>query len=1011
MRASDPHVSEGRHEPAQLADAGKARLARWRSALKDYDGGRISTRLAWSGISEGDLPRLLNPSEEDRHPQADLLLDAVEKAVGACSTTSDPASRLYAGFADYALGQLFAAKPDAAALCTEQALADLRSEVMEIARNLFREVRSHERSAFLLRLDGSASEADLRERFDRVFAQEAVELARRRHRALLPLTSTSISEWVESTRLFLDRFERDRVLLSDRFARRGEDRRIQRLRLGASDKHSGGRSVIGVQLSDGSRVVYKPRSLRADRLFAEIVERLFGPGRIKVPDVVDRGDYGWAEHIEEERIQGRDAAARYYERCGYILFALYLLNAADMHEGNLIAHGECPVLVDLETSIHQSLAGTNQERAGIGRLAQTVFRTGLLPRWSNGPGGSARSTGGLSAREGRSSNMPTLSSGEPLPAADYVDEIVTGFREAYRSAMGERSEAVGQLLRSARVADIEFRFVFRGTEAYTRLLRSSVHPVNLVTSLDRSLALEQLASVFLARKPGDPPLPPDIFFHELEEMERGHVPIFHSHLGSQNLYSGSNLIASDFFPETVPQLFQQRCSQLSGEDLEYQSDLIQVAFDIQRVEFDDFGKVRPPAENAVTRAAAAEQDEQDDPARYAGGSSALHVAEMIGAYLIERSIVGPNGELDWIVPRFRRSFDRYTLSTVDHSLFQGRAGIALFLAALARATGADRFRGAALDTLAPTLEQLTDRGGDAFVTAGIGAMTGAFGMVYGLAATGQLLELPHLVETAIESASVVSVRQLLEDDHLDLVAGAAGVLRVLQFLERSAEAKLESPKAACLERILDARRDVRDGCGWVSADGRMLGGLSHGAAGIALALSGVASSDAQAACEAAIRFENQGFDREAGNWLDLRFDRRRFGMGWSHGAPGIGIARLSMKPSPESGSLDVARALQAITRFRGTAFDYVVSGRASHLIFLAMLCRDGREESAAAALRDQVDAFLAQAKVRGHFNLPLKPGKVMTAPGLFNGLAGIGLTLLQASDPAAVWLPEPWTLG
>jgi lantibiotic modifying enzyme len=54
---------------------------------------------------------------------------------------------------------------------------------------------------------------------------------------------------------------------------------------------------------------------------------------------------------------------RYYQRAGQLLCLLYVLGANDCHNENLIACGEHPVLVDLETLMHhpfREIAG--QER-------------------------------------------------------------------------------------------------------------------------------------------------------------------------------------------------------------------------------------------------------------------------------------------------------------------------------------------------------------------------------------------------------------------------------------------------------------------------------------------------------------------------------------------------------------------------------------------------------------------------------------------------------------------------
>jgi len=89
-----------------------------------------------------------------------------------------------------------------------------------------------------------------------------------------------------------------------------------------------------------------------------------------------------------------------------------------------------------------------------------------------------------------------------------------------------------------------------------------------------------------------------------------------------------------------------------------------------------------------------------------------------------------------------------------------------------------------------------------------------------------------------------------------------------------------------------------------------LSGLSHGSAGIALALLQLAALTGEerfrTAAKEAIRYERKLFSSEAGNWLDLRDQNKevqpegdsaaKFMTAWCHGAPGIGLARLISLP-------------------------------------------------------------------------------------------------------------------
>ena len=74
---------------------------------------------------------------------------------------------------------------------------------------------------------------------------------------------------------------------------------------------------------------------------------------------------------------------RYYRRTGNFLCLVYALNGSDFHFENLIADGEHPVPIDLETIYHhrEKIAAADGDDADemAGRLRLSVLATDLLP--------------------------------------------------------------------------------------------------------------------------------------------------------------------------------------------------------------------------------------------------------------------------------------------------------------------------------------------------------------------------------------------------------------------------------------------------------------------------------------------------------------------------------------------------------------------------------------------------------------------------------------------------------
>lgn len=286
---------------------------------------------------------------------------------------------------------------------------------------------------------------------------------------------------------------------------------------GAGDAHRRGRRVAVLRFADGSRVVHKPRSLAADRHFGELVDwfnsRPGTPG-LRTPALLTRPHHGWSEYVEARPCATPAELDRFYRRQGALLALAHVLDLTDLHYENLIACGEHPVPVDLETLFHPSAPEDPAADDPAGRaLAASVQRIGLLPRLVvgdedafdlSGLGGGAdhrspvatdgweaagtdgmrlvRRTGTVrpgTVRPG--ANRPRLAGADAEPAA-HTEALLAGFRAGYRAVLTGRRE-LAALLR--RFADDEVRVVTRATQVYATVLAAATHPDVLRAPEDR----------------------------------------------------------------------------------------------------------------------------------------------------------------------------------------------------------------------------------------------------------------------------------------------------------------------------------------------------------------------------------------------------------------------------------------------------------------------------------------------------------------------------------------------
>ena len=125
----------------------------------------------------------------------------------------------------------------------------------------------------------------------------------------------------------LTRFSADQNYLCSIFRDNSRSFSIIKLDGDMSDAHNGGKTVFKLTLSNNKTIVYKPRSLKLDRYFNEVLE-WYNSQCVKYPiyqpKIIDRETYGWMEFIENKKCQKESELEEYYYKIGVMLGLLYL---------------------------------------------------------------------------------------------------------------------------------------------------------------------------------------------------------------------------------------------------------------------------------------------------------------------------------------------------------------------------------------------------------------------------------------------------------------------------------------------------------------------------------------------------------------------------------------------------------------------------------------------------------------------------------------------------------------
>ena len=236
------------------------------------------------------------------------------------------------------------------------------------------------------RVTGRLTATTARERWAEFIARSSTmaywESLGEHYPTLLPRLRTVVDNRCAAALQLARRFAADRAALGDT-----DPGELIEVSFGAGDSHRGGQTVALLR-GDAATVVYKPRSVAVDAVLATLIDRLLpdepAATRIRVPSVLVRDGYGWAEHITHRYCADESELRAFYRGFGQWLAVMRLLGGTDLHAENVLAAGPVPVVVDCEALFTPQIAGPPSglglavDRAGA-LVENTVLRIGMLP--------------------------------------------------------------------------------------------------------------------------------------------------------------------------------------------------------------------------------------------------------------------------------------------------------------------------------------------------------------------------------------------------------------------------------------------------------------------------------------------------------------------------------------------------------------------------------------------------------------------------------------------------------
>ncbi|WP_317949344.1 type 2 lanthipeptide synthetase LanM family protein [Rossellomorea marisflavi] len=811
--------------------------------------------------------------------------------------------------------------------------------------------------------------------------------------------------WIKNMHLFNTRLIKDQSIYNNHYDA------ITEVNIGLGDPHNDGSFNAFISFEDGSAWMYKPRSHKIDKVYQELISWVNKHSehiQLKTQKIHNFNEYGWSEFIEHLPCTSIEDVDNYYYNLGAILCLLYSLDAVDFHSENIIAHERYPVLVDLETLLHNKdlPIGNNDTAHGkaLNVVSKSVQSTGLLPfdlYYGQGKNHVLNFSGMrdenshamVNARVLKNDfrddieikkelieapldqNSPNLK-GHTVTLIDHMDHILQGFKQVYSSIKKEQKYFLGIL---EKFKHVETRAIIKSTTYYSKALQKSFHPDFLRDGVDRELLLTRLISS----------LPYDsekVLSSEIHQLLNTDIPYFLSSPASRDIKSTQGLYQVNYYRDTAYEKSVNKINSFSEEDLKQQVNIIRMSLLASH-------NAEHSKEENLLLGLDVNNNSVPNP---------LSIATKAGEYLYEKRIQGDSEGVTWISTLIQGSNQlSWNVAPVNLDFYNGLSGIGIFTSYLdkydKRSTFAD-ITSEIVKTLKRTTVHLENQ--SSLNTHEYGAFTGIPGYMYFLQHASKNQGKEEWINDIYKLFSILKrgKENLLSVDIIDGHAGIAMVL--LSLYEEYKDPIFLQEAETSIKYILDCKIELGNGVTWKDPQsGQFYTGFAHGSSGIAAALAKFNyykhSSSIEDTIHKVVNFENSLYDYESQNWYASE-KKESLAFNWCHGAPGIILSRDIFQRyglRSEQISLDLINGLES-TSSRGFGRTRCqCHGDIGNMNILQTFNHEFVKE----ALYEQLNVQEAYFN-KNPFDNGVSRG--VEAVGFMIGVAGIGYGMLKQHDPS-----------
>lgn len=577
-----------------------------------------------------------------------------------------------------------------------------------------------------------------------------------------------------------------------------KDIKLENIEFSHGDTHNGNKSVAKLIFENNFNLMYKPRSLEIEKGYKDLIDwldnRIYGFKKPYAANVYSNNNYGFMEFINNKECDNPEEISNFYFKMGELLAILYSLNSRDFHIENIIAFGENPVLVDLETLLHKTVEINEEEISSYENILSiignsvasiSVLPTTMINKKENlimevgamNSGKVQKSPYRTQALEERNTdrihiknvykeidklNSSPKSGGRYLSAENYISEIKEGFIKIYRW-IEENKDKYYEKIESL-FAHKYSRYIYRGTNNYTQLLETSYHPDLLSNKIDRYIYFHRIfTTIDFHNNEKDI----EVTKTEILEMLNDDIPMYQ--IRNDEIYISDmkgNIVLREE-GKSILESIEERINTFNEIDLKRQISIINQCFigcglktdipDGTNTVFDEGIQPRTRTEN-------------------------LNIAIDLTNSMLERGIRNSSKEsMSWIGLKGYGN-ELYENLPLEIDLYNGNSGIIITLIELYKISNEEKYKIAIVESVNYVLEFLETCNVE---EVDLGAFSGLYGSFYSLFIAWKSNILPNndrLIKTLIKKLEE-SEKYIKQLNNLDIIGGLAGILGVLLTLK------------------------------------------------------------------------------------------------------------------------------------------------------------------------------------------------------------------------------------